>query len=70
MSALWIARYCLAVSMVISLSGLALGMARLIDPGLSLALAVYGWAAVALSSVACLVLQIMSRKPKREKNSN
>jgi len=56
--------------MVISLSGLALGMARLIDPGLSLALAVYGWAAVALSSVACLVLQIMSRKPKREKNSN
>jgi len=69
MSALWIARYSLAVSLVISLSGLALGVAKLIDPGLAMVIAVYGWAVVALSAVACLIFQGLSWKPKRRENS-
>jgi hypothetical protein len=70
MSALWIARYSLAVSAAVSLSGFALGLARLISPGLAMMIAVYGWGAVAISAVACLVFQGLIWKPKRRENSN
>ena len=68
MSALWVARYSLVASLAISLSGFALGLAKLIDPGLAMAIAAFGWGAVAISAVACLVFQGLSWKPKRGEN--